>query len=276
MGTEVGSIRANSRYSIDLVDYGTHTAVVVRAKYYCSWKHMKEAPLCQKDSQSGFGAEVSGVATRRCWRKQKENCQKPNTGWYIWGLVGILAGFWSLKWFWDEMYWSIEALESNKFILGCQDWSTCLQSRSWWMMRRRSHCLSNHKLDSMTWEAAYTTFFVSSLCQDTEQIPGFCPGLEFLYTFDYFTSWTDGLSCFSWPPCHHCTVCCTDTTWCLFWGDAREVLDDSEEEKLNEVATDLAVQSTEGTLRRNYVSIISWLWRWGFPTWSFSHDFSKM
>ena len=36
MGTEVGSIRANSRYSIDLVDYGTHTAVVVRAKYYCS------------------------------------------------------------------------------------------------------------------------------------------------------------------------------------------------------------------------------------------------
>ena len=32
------------------------------------------------------------------------------------------------------------------------------------------------------------------------------------------------------------------------------MLDDSEEEKLNEVATDLAVQSTEGTLRRNCVS----------------------
>lgn len=36
-----------------------------------------ESPLCQKDS----GAEVSGVVTRRCWRKQKENCQKPSTGW---------------------------------------------------------------------------------------------------------------------------------------------------------------------------------------------------
>lgn len=40
-----------------------------------------ESPLCQRDSKSGFGAEVSGVVTRRCWRKQKENCQKPSTGW---------------------------------------------------------------------------------------------------------------------------------------------------------------------------------------------------
>lgn len=60
----------------------------------------------------------------------------------------------------------------QKLVDDAQEWPLFVKPQAW-----------QHEFGS---SMAYTTFFLPSLCQDTDQIPGCCPRLEFFWLFYQF------------------------------------------------------------------------------------------